>query len=81
MSLEKFVEDKINHYAKMIINFSEKGDNLALGELNFYIALRRVLDGSASVQDKGMMDAINDTLQELGILAEKKSFYRVKKEE
>ncbi len=76
MSLETFIEAKINHYAQMIIDFTEKGDDLALGELNFYIALRRVLNGTATTQDKGMVDAINDTLQELGVLDKKKTFYK-----
>ncbi|MFK7906210.1 MAG: hypothetical protein AB8B69_13845 [Chitinophagales bacterium] len=76
MSLDTFVEEKINHYAQMILDFTDKGDNLALGELNFYIALRRVMKGEGTTQDKGMIDAINDTLQEVGLLDKKKTFYK-----
>ena len=75
MDLLPFVEAKINKYGNAIITRDDKMDDLALGELTFYIALRRALKGTASTQDKGLLDAVNDTLQELGILDEKVSFY------
>lgn len=75
MDLLPFVEAKIDHYAKSIVTKGDKMDDLALGELTFYITLRRALQGTASTQDKGLLDAINDTLQELGIVDAKSSFY------
>ena len=75
MDLLPFVEAKINKYGNAIITRDDKMDDLALGELTFYITLRRALKGTASTQDKGMLDAINDTLQELGVLDAKASFY------
>ena len=53
---------------------SDKKDAHALGELTFYMAIRRVLKGEATIQDLGMMDAINDTLQEAKIIEESKTF-------
>ena len=38
------------------------------------MSLRRLLDGKANYQDIGLMDAINDTLQDLGIVETKKPF-------
>ena len=71
MSLDAFIEEKLNHYAQKIIDGKKAaGDELALGELNFYAALRRVAAGKATTADLGLFDAINDTLQELGVLAE-----------
>ncbi|ELS04478.1 hypothetical protein Xen7305DRAFT_00042120 [Xenococcus sp. PCC 7305] len=76
MALEKFIEDKLNQYAKTIIDKSTKSDEHALGELTFYMSLRRVTTGKATPQDIGMMDAINDTLQEKGIIDEKSTFLK-----
>ena len=38
------------------------------------MSLRRLLDGKANYQDIGLMDAINDTLQDLGIVETKQLF-------
>ena len=76
MSIETFIEEKINKYAALIVKQGERGDDLALGELTFYIALRRVRAGKGTTQDLGLMDAINDTLQELGHLPNNASFYK-----
>tara|TARA_A100001011_G_scaffold372903_1_gene431773 strand:- start:332 stop:565 length:234 start_codon:yes stop_codon:yes gene_type:complete len=72
--MEKFVEDKINHYAKSIIEDSHKKDAHSFGELSFYMALRRVVKGEATREDLGMMDAVNDTLQEMGVISEGDTF-------
>ncbi len=76
MNLQQFVEDKINHYAQMIANHKDKADELAMGQLSFYMAFRRVLKGEASTQDLGMMDAINDVLQKKGIVEKGSTFYK-----
>jgi|694.fasta_scaffold78756_2 hypothetical protein len=74
--LIEHVEAKINDYAQRIIDASDKGDDSALGELNFYMALRRVLKGEERrIQDYGLMDAVNDTLKTLGIITKGK-FYQ-----
>ncbi len=75
MDLEKFVEDKINNYAQMIIDGKPRADELALGELQFYMALRRMLTNRATSQDVGMLDAINDVLQEKGLVKKGTTFY------
>ena len=76
MDLNSFIEKKLNHYAQAIIDGSAKVDEHALGEMVFYMALRRVLSQRATIQDIGMMDAINDTLQEKGIVEATKTFYK-----
>lgn len=79
-TLEAFVDAKINHYGKAIVTGSDKGDAQAYGELTFYLSLRRVLKKSDSdkptMQDRGMMDAVNDTLEHLGLIDKKKAFYK-----
>ncbi|MGB3532667.1 MAG: hypothetical protein WBA13_04025 [Microcoleaceae cyanobacterium] len=74
--LLQFAEDKINSYAQRIIDTSDKSDDSALGQLNYYMALRRILKGEERrIQDYGMMDGVNDTLKKLGIIEDGK-FYQ-----
>ena len=42
----------------------------------FFAALRRVQLGKETMQDMGMMDAINDTMIELGLIEEGVLFYK-----
>ena len=72
--MEQFIEDKINHYAQSIINDTAKKDAHSFGELSFYMAIRRVITGAATREDLGMMDAINDTLQEANIIDSGETF-------
>lgn len=76
MALTNFIETKLNEYAQKIVQGGEKSDDLAFGQLSFYLSLRRVLNGKATPQDLGLLDAINDTLQELEIINEGKTFYK-----
>ena len=75
--MEDFVEDKVNNYAQAIIDGSEKRDAHAMGELKFYMALRRVLKKNSTIEDIGMMYAINDTMQELGIVPTEETFLQM----
>ena len=74
--LDQEIENKLNTYAQKIVTGGSKVDEHALGEITFYISLRRVLSGKATMQDIGMMDAINDTLQLRGIIGPGKIFYK-----
>jgi hypothetical protein len=76
MSLNTFVEAKLNQYAQKIIDGGARSDDLAVGELTFYVTLKRALSGTATTQDIGMLDAINDTLQEAGLIEAGKTFYK-----
>lgn len=76
MDLAKFADDKMSHYAQKIIDGGVKVDEHAVGEMTFYITLRRVLAQKATLQDVGMLDAINDVLQELGLVESGKTFYK-----
>ncbi len=53
-----------------------KVDEIAFGELTFYVALRRVQQGKGTMQDIGIMDAINDTMQTLGLIESNVLFYK-----
>lgn len=76
MALTDLIETKLNEYAQKIVKGGEKSDELAFGQISFYLSLRRVLNGKATPQDVGLVDAINDTLQELGIINKDKTFYK-----
>ncbi|NET85923.1 MAG: hypothetical protein F6J94_29760 [Moorea sp. SIO1F2] len=76
MNLNDLIEEKLNSYAQKIVSGGSKTDEIAVGEITFYIALRRVVNGKGTLQDLGMMDAINDTLQTLGLVEEGKTFYK-----
>ena len=68
----------MHFYAKKISDeTSQKIDEHSLGKVKFFFALRRILDGKANFEDIGLMDAINDILQELGIVESKKTFYKM----
>ncbi|MEK7253776.1 MAG: hypothetical protein AAB316_03465 [Bacteroidota bacterium] len=71
-----YVEAKINHYGNMIVKERDVVDDWALGELNFYVTLRRVLKHEGTKQDLGMMDAINDTLISQGLVKKGEKFYK-----
>ena len=76
MALDSFIENKLNTFADRIKDGSDRVDEHALGELTFFMALRRVLSQKATPQDLGLMDAINDTLQEKGIIESGKTFFK-----
>ena len=44
------------------------------GAVNLFMALRRITKGEATREDLGMADAINDTLQEAGLIDKDKTF-------
>lgn len=75
-TLGQFVEEKINHYASMITTHKDKADDIALGQLTLYMALRRIQKGNRTLQDLGMMDAVNDVLQFRGLTESGRVFYK-----
>lgn len=74
IKMQEFIENNINKYAEAIIKGSDKRDAFCLGQLTFFMALRRITKGEATRQDLGMADAVNDTLQEAGIIDKDKTF-------
>jgi hypothetical protein len=72
--MNEFVEKKINSYAQNIIDGSDKRDAHAMGELKFYMALRRCIKNESTIEDIGMLDAINDVLQETNLMEEGVTF-------
>jgi len=78
MDLKKYTDDNLHKYAQKIADVTgQKIDEHSLGKVQFFMALRRILDGKANYQDIGLMDAINDTLQDLGIVDSKSTFYKL----
>jgi hypothetical protein len=54
MDVLEFIEKKINHFGEMIATQRDKADELAMGELLFYLSLRRVLKNQKTPQDIGV---------------------------
>jgi hypothetical protein len=75
MKLETHVSEAIRQYATKIKG-TGKADEHALGELQFYMALQRVITKKAKPADLGLMDAINDVLQAKGLVADGKTFLK-----
>lgn len=48
----------------------------AAGELRFYIALQQVLEKNLAHYQVGLIDAVNDMLQEFGVIASNETFYK-----
>lgn len=80
IDLASFIEEKINFYAQEMIEGGKETDEHALGEITFYLALRRLITGQAIPSDLGLLDAVNDTLIELKILQEEQNFLFLKYE-
>ena len=72
--MKEFVEKKINSYAQNIIVGSDKRDSHAMGEVKFYMALMRCLKSESTIEDIGMLDAINDVLQEVNLIDDSVTF-------
>ena len=78
MDLKKYTDDNLHKYAQKIADVTSQNiDEHSLGKVQFFMALRRILDGKANYQDIGLVDAINDTLQDLGIVDSKSTFYKL----
>ncbi|MCQ9394256.1 hypothetical protein NRB14_21885 [Pseudomonas viridiflava] len=70
------VNQRINAAAQNIIDKKNTQlDDISYGKLDVLLALRRALMGNATPEDIGMLDAINDALQALGILHAKETFF------
>ena len=78
MDIKKYTDENLHKYAQRIADeTSQKVDEHSLGKVQCSMALRRSWDGNANDQDIGLMDAINDTLQDLGMAESQKTFYKL----
>ncbi len=77
---EAFVETQINQAAQNVVSKkSSRLDDVAFGKLGFYLAMRRAINGTASSEDLGLLDAINDSLQTLKLLDSDETFIGILK--
>ena len=76
MQLEEMIKEKISHYSQAIGAGSAKKDEHALAEIEFFLALRRILSKKATPADLGLFDAINDTLQARELIESHQTFYK-----
>ncbi|MDU9402949.1 hypothetical protein RTH46_10665 [Pseudomonas sp. zfem004] len=71
--LDKFVQVKIDEKANIILDERVKHDDAAFGELKIYFCVRRIMNGKASMEDIGVLHAVNDLIQAMGILSPNES--------
>jgi hypothetical protein len=71
--LSEYLERKINEKAKIIIDKDAVHDGAAFGEMKIYFCLRRILDKKATLEDVGVLHAVNNLLQVLGLLSSKET--------
>lgn len=75
VDFKTFIEEQINLAAQGIVTKkSIKLDDIGFGKLGFYLALRRAVNGTPSAEDIGLLDALNDSLQALRLLARNETF-------
>ncbi|GAB1619283.1 hypothetical protein [Pseudomonas sp. NGC7] len=71
-----FIEDQIKIAAKQITDTKMANTHhFAHGKLSFLLSLHRMVDGTATREDRGLHDAINDVLQLLGLVKEKTTYF------
>ncbi|MGF6392911.1 hypothetical protein [Pseudomonas plecoglossicida] len=77
VAFENFIETQINAAAKQIIDKKKTDlDHIAHGKLGYLLSLRRVVDGTATREDLGLHDAVNDVLQQLRLIPEKETYLK-----
>jgi hypothetical protein len=74
IELNVFIETELNLLAQRIIDKKNVSDEIAHAKIGFYLSLRRALNSKATPADTGFLDAINDTLQALGIIERNRTF-------
>ncbi|MDB6145241.1 MAG: hypothetical protein JWP80_4285 [Pseudomonas sp.] len=77
MELNQYVDQRIAENEAKLTDASAKNDEMANAKLAFYRSLKRVLEKKATMTDVGTMDAINDLLQQLGLVPASKTFYKM----
>ena len=70
----KYLDSKINECSKMIVAHGDKADDYALGKMNVLMSFRRQATNNDTMYDKGMIDAVNDVLSDLGYVGKGKIF-------
>lgn len=71
--LENYLEVKINEKAKIILDEDMVHDGAALGEMQLYFCMRRILNKKATLEDVGVLRAMNNLMQVLGLLSPKET--------
>lgn len=85
--LQKFVNDKIVEYADVLTKLTReeqegasKLNQHAMGQLEFYANLAVVLEEGFSAKENlvsaGIVDAVNDLLQDIGLVPDGTTFYQ-----
>jgi hypothetical protein len=76
MELATWTNEQLTNLAERMQSGGSDIDDFAVGSMSFYAALRRVISGEGSPHDVGIVDAVNDTLQQLGLIEPGTTFYR-----
>ncbi|MBN2991867.1 hypothetical protein JWR97_11310 [Pseudomonas cedrina subsp. fulgida] len=68
-----YLEAEIAAAQKRISPKLSKSDKVDLGRLVFFVTMKSLVDKTASPVDLGTLGALNDVLQELGLLEDDKT--------
>ncbi|MBC3209621.1 hypothetical protein HU755_22695 [Pseudomonas sp. SWRI111] len=71
--LEQYLEEKINDNARIILKEDMVHDGAALGEMQLYFCLRRIFNKKATLEDIGVLRAVNNLLRVIGLLSAKET--------
>lgn len=83
IAFSNFINEQIHLSAEKLGDAKHSSnDDVSLGKLTFYLAVRQLLDskatqhptGKMSGQNLGLVGAFNDTLQKLGLIEAGKTF-------
>nr|WP_318381797.1 hypothetical protein [uncultured Enterobacter sp.] len=72
-----YVEEQLNLAAQRIVDKADTSDEVAAGKIDFFIALRSALKGDLDKRELGIIGAVNDTLQFIGVIDSNTTFYKV----
>lgn len=75
MELNNWVDEQLTQLGGKIAESGNTIDELSFGKMTFFLSLRRALASDAAPQDVGLLDAVNDTLQQLKLVQPGKTFY------
>ncbi|MBK5549954.1 MULTISPECIES: hypothetical protein [unclassified Pseudomonas] len=73
VDLTDYLETMIHVKSKAIVERRMLDGSAALGELTIYYCLRRILNNKATLQDIGVLHAVNHLMQVVGLLDPKET--------
>jgi hypothetical protein len=71
--LKQFLQVNIDRKANIILDERVRYDDAAIGELKIYACMRRILNKNATLEDIGVLHAVDKLLHATGVLGPKET--------